>query len=166
MKITIYCYIFFLFIGLGYGMVMISGIVCVYYNVIIAWTLYYIYQSSYVAWASCDNEWNTPSCSNYDTSFLNSTVQETANDTLFFDSADILSLNSSRTTSSEEFWLWVDYFIFLIYISVTSIFILKGVHETKVYSFAKYEPLFVLTWYGNWFLIYRNNNWRIDINKA
>ncbi|KAG8198562.1 hypothetical protein JTE90_026461 [Oedothorax gibbosus] len=95
-----------IFKGLGYGMVMISGIVCIYYNVIIAWTLYYIYQSSYVAWATCDNEWNTPSCSNFDDSFLNTTLQETANDTSFFNSTDKLILNTSTTTSSEEFWLY------------------------------------------------------------
>ncbi|UYV62208.1 hypothetical protein LAZ67_1008228 [Cordylochernes scorpioides] len=53
-----------LFKGLGYGMVVISGIVCIYYNVIISWTLFYIYKSlaAVVPWASCGNPWNTEAC--------------------------------------------------------------------------------------------------------
>lgn len=31
--------------GLGYGMVLVSSIVMLYYNLIIAWTLYYIFAS-------------------------------------------------------------------------------------------------------------------------
>ena len=31
------------FKGLGYGMLMISFLVVIYYNMIIAWTLYYMY---------------------------------------------------------------------------------------------------------------------------
>ena len=34
-----------LFRGLGYGMVLVSSIVMLYYNLIIAWTLYYIFAS-------------------------------------------------------------------------------------------------------------------------
>lgn len=31
--------------GLGYGMVLVSSIVMLYYNLIIAWTLYYMFAS-------------------------------------------------------------------------------------------------------------------------
>lgn len=31
--------------GLGYGMVLISSVVMLYYNLIIAWTLYYMFAS-------------------------------------------------------------------------------------------------------------------------
>ena len=31
--------------GLGYGMVLVSSVVMLYYNLIIAWTLYYIFVS-------------------------------------------------------------------------------------------------------------------------
>ncbi|CAL1263684.1 unnamed protein product [Larinioides sclopetarius] len=51
-----------IFKGLGFGMAIVSGVVCVYYNVIIAWALYYIYQSYSVSWSSCENAWNTPNC--------------------------------------------------------------------------------------------------------
>lgn len=54
-----------LFQGVGYGMVIISAIVCVYYNVIISWTLYYFVRSfaSPLPWSHCNNTWNTELCS-------------------------------------------------------------------------------------------------------
>ena len=50
--------------GLGWLMVLISGIVCWYYNTIIAWVLFYLVNSFYpkLPWSTCDNEWNTPYC--------------------------------------------------------------------------------------------------------
>ena len=46
-------------------MLVVSFLCCVYYNVIIAWCLYYMFKSfaSMVPWATCNNWWNTPSCS-------------------------------------------------------------------------------------------------------
>ncbi len=46
---------------------MISFWLCTYYNVIIAWALYYLWTAVKSAtgtlpWANCDNEWNTPNC--------------------------------------------------------------------------------------------------------
>lgn len=45
-------------------MLVVSFLCCVYYNVIIAWCLYYLFESfgSEVPWKNCDNKWNTPSC--------------------------------------------------------------------------------------------------------
>ncbi|GFN78067.1 sodium- and chloride-dependent glycine transporter 1-like [Plakobranchus ocellatus] len=53
-----------LFKGIGYGMVIISGIVCVYYNIIITWTFYYLFSSmqATLPWSTCGNWWNTPAC--------------------------------------------------------------------------------------------------------
>ena len=36
-----------------------------YYNVILAWTFYYLFASltSELPWATCDHEWNTEKCS-------------------------------------------------------------------------------------------------------
>ncbi|XP_013411244.1 sodium-dependent proline transporter-like [Lingula anatina] len=52
------------FKGLGFAMVIISGLVAVYYNVIIAWALFYLFASftSELPWQTCDHEWNTPNC--------------------------------------------------------------------------------------------------------
>lgn len=48
-------------------MILISLFVCVYYNVIVSWGLFYMLASavslgSDVPWASCGNAWNTPHC--------------------------------------------------------------------------------------------------------
>lgn len=53
-----------LFQGLGYGMVIVSCIVMLYYNLIIAWTIYYMTVSFLsifyqLPWQNCDAEWST-----------------------------------------------------------------------------------------------------------
>lgn len=50
--------------GIGFSMMIISFLCCVYYNVIIAWCLYYLSQSlrSEVPWKNCNNPWNTDKC--------------------------------------------------------------------------------------------------------
>lgn len=56
-----------LFYGIGWGMVSISAMVCVYYNVIIMYSIYYMFVSfvnldGEVPWIDCDNPWNTKQC--------------------------------------------------------------------------------------------------------
>lgn len=48
-----------IFKGLGYAMVIISGLVCIYYNMIIAYGFYYLFASfrSEVPWSKCTDEW-------------------------------------------------------------------------------------------------------------
>ena len=54
----------FFLVGLGWLMVLISGIVSWYYNTIIAWVLYYLFNSfqSTLPWSTCNNLWNTKYC--------------------------------------------------------------------------------------------------------
>ncbi|KAL5007638.1 hypothetical protein ScPMuIL_016444 [Solemya velum] len=54
--------------GLGYAMVIVSWLIGLYYNVVIAQTVYYFFASmtSELPWASCNNTWNTNSCLPYD----------------------------------------------------------------------------------------------------
>jgi solute carrier family 6 amino acid transporter-like protein 5/7/9/14 len=54
-----------LFQGIGIGYTVLNALVCIYYNVIIAMSLYYIFGSftSSLPWATCGNAWNTVTCS-------------------------------------------------------------------------------------------------------
>ncbi|XP_060068555.1 sodium- and chloride-dependent betaine transporter-like [Ylistrum balloti] len=53
-----------LFQGLGFCMVTISFIITLYYGLVVAWILCYLFYSFYptLPWASCDNAWNSDSC--------------------------------------------------------------------------------------------------------
>ncbi|XP_041078417.1 sodium-dependent noradrenaline transporter [Polyodon spathula] len=52
------------FKGVGYTVIIIALYVGFYYNVIIAWSLYYLFASftSEVPWLRCGNPWNSPDC--------------------------------------------------------------------------------------------------------
>ncbi|KAI0215923.1 Sodium- and chloride-dependent glycine transporter 1 [Lamellibrachia satsuma] len=53
-----------LFQGVGIGYIVLNALVCIYYNVIIALSLYYLFGSfqAVLPWSTCDNEWNTEHC--------------------------------------------------------------------------------------------------------
>nr|CAD7199944.1 unnamed protein product [Timema douglasi] len=53
-----------LFKGAGLASVVISFLMSTYYNVIIAYTLYYFFTAfkSDAPWSQCNNLWNTPQC--------------------------------------------------------------------------------------------------------
>lgn len=61
---TSYICIYKLLPGVGFGMVVLIGIVAVYYTVIMAWSLFYLAMSfsSTLPWSHCNNPWNTPAC--------------------------------------------------------------------------------------------------------
>ena len=63
---ALYYNTFVLLPGIGFGICIIASYVAMYYNTIISWALYFLFSSfrREVPWASCDNEWNTPNCSN------------------------------------------------------------------------------------------------------
>ena len=50
--------------GLGYGMLVIMFLVSIYYNMIIAWTIYYTFAgfTSQLPWQYCGNEYNSRTC--------------------------------------------------------------------------------------------------------
>ena len=54
----------YLLAGVGFAVLVISFLCTVYYNVLIAYVLYYMYESlkSDVPWRHCHNWWNTPNC--------------------------------------------------------------------------------------------------------
>nr|XP_034318381.1 sodium- and chloride-dependent glycine transporter 1 isoform X1 [Crassostrea gigas] len=53
-----------LFHGMGYGMISVSGIVSLYYTVIIAWCILYLFTSftSELPWEKCHPEWASEHC--------------------------------------------------------------------------------------------------------
>uniref|UniRef100_A0A4W4HBN0 Transporter n=1 Tax=Electrophorus electricus TaxID=8005 RepID=A0A4W4HBN0_ELEEL len=52
------------FKGVGYTVIIIALYVGFYYNVIIAWSIYYLFSSftSELPWQHCNNTWNSPLC--------------------------------------------------------------------------------------------------------
>lgn len=50
--------------GVGYTVIVIALYVGFYYNVIIAWSLYYLYSSMTreLPWLKCGNSWNSQNC--------------------------------------------------------------------------------------------------------
>ncbi|XP_053686088.1 sodium- and chloride-dependent glycine transporter 2-like [Sabethes cyaneus] len=54
--------------GLGLGMVLVAGIVMLYYNVILAWTLFYMLASfeEPLPWKGCDHAWTSKFCYSYE----------------------------------------------------------------------------------------------------
>uniref|UniRef100_A0A669F739 Transporter n=1 Tax=Oreochromis niloticus TaxID=8128 RepID=A0A669F739_ORENI len=54
--------------GCGIAMLIISVLIAIYYNIIMCWTLYYLFASlkGSLPWANCRNEWNTVECKDKD----------------------------------------------------------------------------------------------------
>ena len=86
-------------------MMVLTGIISLYYAVIIAWTVYYFGMSfrAILPWSNCDNDWNTASCElrvagSTNTSLLNGTFANGTN--------ILLGVNATRNSTSppEEFW--------------------------------------------------------------
>ncbi|KAA0712419.1 Sodium- and chloride-dependent taurine transporter [Triplophysa tibetana] len=73
-----------IFTGIGYASIVIVSLLNVYYIVILAWGLYYLFQcfQPELPWASCNNKWNTVNCVE-DTLRKNKTLWATANATNF-----------------------------------------------------------------------------------
>jgi hypothetical protein len=85
--------------GIGFGMICLTGIVCIYYNVIIAWTLYYLLYSFFptIPWSTCDNDFNTDACYQIGQHLI---VPSNYNDTVIY---------ITRKTATEEFWEYVQH---------------------------------------------------------
>ena len=65
LSLSYFSNIFFIVIsGVGWAVCLISYYVAFYYNVIIAWSLYYLFMSftKTLPWTTCGNEWNTEQC--------------------------------------------------------------------------------------------------------
>ncbi|KAM9008081.1 sodium- and chloride-dependent glycine transporter 1 isoform 2-T2 [Guaruba guarouba] len=85
-----------MFKGVGYGMMVVSTYIGIYYNVVICIAFYYFFVSMtrVLPWTYCSNAWNTPDC----VGVLDGNVSSRA--------ALNLALNATqkRTSPSEEYW--------------------------------------------------------------
>ena len=92
-------------------MVIVSGLVCVYYNVIVAWTLYYLFMSfrAILPWSTCTNSWNTANCVDVATSTgaganLSTAVNGTNASIVAYSVSNMTTNITKAVSSSEEFW--------------------------------------------------------------
>ncbi|KAK2570433.1 Sodium- and chloride-dependent GABA transporter 1 [Acropora cervicornis] len=61
--------------GIGFASIVISFLVSIYYNVIVAWSLFYFFKAfkKDIPWLGCHHPWNTPDCYVYNASDTNAT---------------------------------------------------------------------------------------------
>ena len=73
-------------------MCMITALVCIYYNMVIAYTLFYFFASfnKVMPWSGCENKWNTVNC-----------VVNKANDSV---NSTSLNITGDTARPSLEFW--------------------------------------------------------------
>uniref|UniRef100_A0A8D2IIW5 Transporter n=1 Tax=Urocitellus parryii TaxID=9999 RepID=A0A8D2IIW5_UROPR len=93
-----------MFKGVGYGMMVVSTYIGIYYNVIICIAFYYFFSSMthVLPWAYCNNPWNTPDCAGVlDTSNLTNGSRPAA---LPSNLSHPLNHTLQRTSPSEEYW--------------------------------------------------------------
>ncbi|XP_076827049.1 sodium-dependent dopamine transporter isoform X2 [Brachyhypopomus gauderio] len=68
-----------IFKGVGFTVILISLYVGFYYNVIIAWALFYLFSSfsGELPWVHCNNTWNSANCSGLNATLLNDSHKAT-----------------------------------------------------------------------------------------
>jgi solute carrier family 6 amino acid transporter-like protein 5/7/9/14 len=95
--------------GIGWGMIIVSGVICIYYNLIISWVLHYLAMSlrADVPWKTCSNEWNTDNCTTrirLTNDSLSSYINGEDNTTKSSDWWSQNGTNAGQTSAAEEFW--------------------------------------------------------------
>jgi solute carrier family 6 amino acid transporter-like protein 5/7/9/14 len=97
-------------------MVIISALVCVYYNIIITWTVYYLFKSfsRVLPWSTCDNWWNTENCvdsyhrgnttTNTTDNIINATNYMTEYNATMYNNTFDFNSTIKKHSSSEEYW--------------------------------------------------------------
>uniref|UniRef100_A0A4W6CV13 Transporter n=1 Tax=Lates calcarifer TaxID=8187 RepID=A0A4W6CV13_LATCA len=95
-----------MFKGVGYGMMVVSTYIGIYYNVVICIAFYYFFLSmtNLLPWTYCNNPWNTPDCSGvvssgnqFNASLANATTRLVAG------VSEVVN-RTKRTSPSEEYW--------------------------------------------------------------
>ncbi|MEQ2174864.1 Sodium- and chloride-dependent glycine transporter 1 [Goodea atripinnis] len=92
--------------GVGYGMMVVSTYIGIYYNVVICLAFYYFFMSmtNLLPWTYCNNPWNTPDCSGVvdNSAQLNGSLVNTTTSLV----AGVMEVvnRTKRTSPSEEYW--------------------------------------------------------------
>ncbi|MGH0165051.1 UNVERIFIED_CONTAM: hypothetical protein FKN15_049279 [Acipenser sinensis] len=94
-----------MFKGVGYGMMVVSTYIGIYYNVVICIAFYYFFMSmtNVLPWTYCNNPWNTKDCSGVvRSSYTNASIANTS--TLMRNISELVNHTAKRTSPSEEYW--------------------------------------------------------------
>ncbi|KAG2461352.1 SC6A9 protein, partial [Polypterus senegalus] len=91
------------FKGVGYGMMVVSTYIGIYYNVVICIAFYYFFMSmtNLLPWTYCNNVWNTPDCSGVVGGGNYSNGSSAA---LMANVSEMINHTAKRTSPSEEYW--------------------------------------------------------------
>ncbi|XP_074657133.1 sodium- and chloride-dependent glycine transporter 1-like [Tubulanus polymorphus] len=141
-----------LFKGMGWAMVIVTFSICLYYNVIVAYCLYYLFASmtSVLPWSTCDNEWNSEYCTNDVNRNIFQNTNCTENQTVFKSSTEeyfynnVLGLTEGFSVSGKLKW---ELSLCLLLAWVVVFFVLvKGIQSLgKVVYFTALFPYVLLT---------------------
>lgn len=114
--------------GIGWAIHIVVSLLCISYNMLITWVIYYLcmsFTTGDLPWKTCNNTWNTDSCLSL--SRDNNSQSLVTNASLLDDDDDIY-VNNYRmlnktgnttkkwTTPAEEFWKWVKFHVIVRYI--------------------------------------------------
>uniref|UniRef100_A0A3Q4AQM7 Transporter n=1 Tax=Mola mola TaxID=94237 RepID=A0A3Q4AQM7_MOLML len=130
-----------LFKGVGMASVAISFIMCTYYNLVITWALYYLFNSFHapLPWQNCNNTWNTPNCTSHAT---NSSYSSTASQEFFKYASLCGGISGIEETGNIR---WELCLILLLAWILIYLCIFKGVKSTgKVVYFTALFPYVIL----------------------
>ncbi|XP_066580107.1 sodium- and chloride-dependent GABA transporter 2 [Amia ocellicauda] len=96
-----------IFEGIGYASQVIVMYLNIYYIVVLAWAIFYLYNSfkNPLPWSNCNNQWNTENCLESTTgNKTNISINESGNFTFLYGDFWNTSVLSEKTTPEIEFW--------------------------------------------------------------
>ncbi|CAH3024764.1 unnamed protein product [Porites evermanni] len=92
--------------GIGYASVLVVTWIIMYYLVVLAWSLFYLFASfqSTLPWSHCNNEWNTPNCVDHNSGHN----QDGEHNNTFQNVTSLFNLTvanvSKRVPAIQEYW--------------------------------------------------------------
>ncbi|CAH1777698.1 unnamed protein product, partial [Owenia fusiformis] len=116
-----------LFKGIGYSMVAVGFVANIYYNVIVAWVVYFLFASFTwtLPWSTCDNSWNTPQCSSIQVNttsnktvdyllktFTAYTIKQANFSVNVANGSALVNTTQRRVSPSEEYWRYISIYVF------------------------------------------------------